>query len=112
MKVAKSRVQVSGQNRVSPSLLEIKRTQIRANKSGTRVRHMNLCRLWAVAILLACGAALADETYKLDIPEQPLSKALQSFAEQSGIQIVYYVQLAEGRTASRVLGTMSANEAL
>src|SRR5687767_1154188 len=76
------------------------------------MRHINSCRLLAVAMLLAAGTAAADETYKLDIPAQPLSKALRIFAEQSGIQIVYYAQIAEGQTASRVLGTLSAKEAL
>jgi outer membrane receptor protein involved in Fe transport len=76
------------------------------------MKLMNSCRLLAVAILFAAGAAAAAETYQLDIPAQPLSKALQTFAEQSGIQIVYYAQVAQGRTASRVAGTLSAQEAL
>ncbi len=76
------------------------------------MRYTKALRILAAAVLLVAGAARGDETYRLDIPAQPLSKALQTFAEQSGIQVVYYAQIAEGQTASRVRGTLSANEAL
>ena len=68
---------------------------------------------YLVALLfLAAGQARADESYRLDIPEQPVTQALQSFAQQSGLQVVFHANIATGRTANRVTGTFSVDEAL
>jgi TonB-dependent receptor len=64
------------------------------------------------AMLLASAPALAEKIHRFDIPSQSLSKALQAFAEQSGVQLVYFTQVAEGRAARAVVGTLPASEAL
>jgi iron complex outermembrane recepter protein len=68
--------------------------------------------LCAFAVVVCAGPAVADQTYQLDIQPQALGKALQSFATQSGLQVVYYAQIAEGLTARRVVGSLSATDAL
>ncbi len=65
-----------------------------------------------IALLLVATPLLAAETYRLDIKPQPLAAALQQFAEQSGLQIVYYAKVAEGQKAGGVSGTLTVNEAL
>ena len=54
-------------------------------------------RVLATACLIASEPALAADTYQLDIGPQRLSAALQQFAQQSGLQVVYYGKVAEGR---------------
>jgi outer membrane receptor protein involved in Fe transport len=68
--------------------------------------------LLTLALLAITAPVWAEQTYHLQIESQPLGKALQRFAEQSGLQIVYYAQIAEGQMAGRVEGNLSAEEAL
>jgi TonB-dependent siderophore receptor len=49
---------------------------------------------------------------QFDIPAQPLAAALQRFMQQSGVQLSYPSDLAEGRTSGAVNGTLSPAEAL
>lgn len=69
-------------------------------------------QIFVLSLLFMAMPALAEQTYALDIESQPLSSALKQFAEQSGLQVVYYTKVAAGRTASRVAGHLSASEAL
>ena len=69
----------------------------------------------AVILALFClylSTAAADELYQLDIEEQALGSALKSFAEQSGLQVVYYAALAEGKSAPALRGEYTAIDAL
>jgi len=58
------------------------------------------------------AAAQATRTYSFNIASQPLSRALRSFADQTGIQIAYQTSVAAGAMAPVVSGTMSAEQAL
>jgi iron complex outermembrane recepter protein len=75
-------------------------------------------QLLAIALLIAATAvpnARADEAaqkFALNIPSQPLAKALQSFAQQSNLQVVYYANIDDARTANAVTGNLSTREAL
>ena len=73
---------------------------------------VHLGRILAVACLIASGPLVAAETYQLKIDPQPLTTALQQFAKQSGLQIVYFGKVAEGHEAAAVAGNLSAAEAL
>jgi outer membrane receptor protein involved in Fe transport len=66
----------------------------------------------AALLLLTITSAWADETYELDIADQELSGALKQFAEQSGLQVVYFAAVAEGKDAPAVHGQYSAPDAL
>src|SRR5687768_15253431 len=73
---------------------------------------IHLRRIFAIACLIASGPLFAADTYQLDIGAQPLNTALQQFAKQSGLQIVYYGKIAEGHNAAGVSGNLTADEAL
>jgi TonB-dependent receptor len=65
-----------------------------------------------IAMVLAGTPAFAETVHQFDIPSQPLARALMVFAEQSGVQLVYFTRIAEGRAAKAVVGALPAREAL
>lgn len=56
--------------------------------------------------------APAGASFTLDIPAQPLSRALRALADQSGLQIAYRTSIAAGTQAPALRGTMTADQAL
>lgn len=70
----------------------------------------------ASCALFTPGAAVAQTSQtairSFDIPAQPLAGALQRFMQQSGVQLSYPSNLAEGRTSGAVNGALSSAEAL
>jgi len=67
----------------------------------------------------ATGGALAqaavptqEQTRNFSIPAGPLTGALNKFAAQSGLQILFDASLANGRTTSGVSGAKTPNQAL
>ena len=66
---------------------------------------------------ISTGAAEAaappmGETHRFDIPAGSLDAALTAFSEQSGIQLVYEPQGAQGQTVDAIVGTLTAASAL
>ncbi|UVL25219.1 TonB-dependent siderophore receptor [Pseudomonas donghuensis] len=78
----------------------------------------------ALAIYLACSNAIAAEiidtpignqvlsTHDFAIAAQPLANALDQLSEQSGLQIAYSADLAQGVQSSGVSGQMTSQQAL
>lgn len=66
----------------------------------------------ACALVLGSDTAFAENTYHIDIPSRDISQALKEFAKQSGLQVVYYSQIAEGQASSAVSGELTAKQAL
>jgi outer membrane receptor for ferric coprogen and ferric-rhodotorulic acid len=68
----------------------------------------------ACAFLFGSIAGAADEPahYPLKIAPQSLSTALQEFAKQSGIQIIFFSRIAEGREARALEGSYTLAAAL
>ena len=64
------------------------------------------------AMAQAAPAAKSNETRSYDISAQDLRAALQKYAEESGLQLVYDSKIALGKTSSAVSGSMSAQDAL
>jgi outer-membrane receptor for ferric coprogen and ferric-rhodotorulic acid len=66
--------------------------------------------IWIVALSLTwtspCRAATSEQVVKFDlrIDSQPLDYALQEFSRQSGIQVIFFSRLTEGRRAPAVNG--------
>ncbi len=58
------------------------------------------------------AAAQTARTHSLDIPSQPLGRALRALATQTGIQIAYQTSIASGAVAPAVSGTMTTEDAL
>lgn len=56
--------------------------------------------------------AQAAETRTYDIPAGPLASALNRFADESGLQLVYDADLAKGLRTNGVSGAMTAEETL
>ncbi len=67
-----------------------------------------------VASLMAAwlGTAIAAGPVTLDIPSQPLAGALAKFAEQSGLKMTYPAELLAGKTAPRIEGSLTPEQAL
>lgn len=66
-----------------------------------------LCALWA-------GIAWSDENdqFRADIQAQPLATALQQFAKQAGVEIVFFTEIAAGHTTPPLHGVMTRQNAL
>src|SRR6266853_5589292 len=81
------------------------------------MRHHRSHPLFAALVLALvplCRASAANEPtlYNLEINPQPLGSALQEFAKQSGVQIIFFSQLTEGRQAPALRGRFTADGAL
>ena len=68
--------------------------------------------LVGLAFIVTVPVWAGEPAYDLDIEPQPLAKALKAFAEQSGLQVVYYSELADGEESPEVSGTMTADQAM
>jgi len=68
----------------------------------------------AIAWIMPLSGAPSGEPvrYNYKIDSQPLGKALQEFAKQSGVQIIFFSQVAEGHQAPALNGTYTLAGAL
>jgi len=67
--------------------------------------------VWACFFPVSVQAA-EPAAYTLHIASQPLDRALQEFARQTGIQIIFFSYLTDGRRAPALDGTYSLDEAM
>ena len=78
-------------------------------------RMRSLVATIALAILPLCSAAaLTNGNIDIDfkIASEPLGKALQEFAVQSGIQVIYLARITDGLYAPALHGRFTAEQAL
>ncbi len=68
--------------------------------------RVNSIRLLGIFAFVSFSLAVADDTLSGDISPQPLNKALNEFADQSGLQVVYRTELVSGIASG---GTRSPN---
>src|SRR5262245_53675042 len=66
----------------------------------------------ALLATLVRGEPVAQKPIHLDVPAQPLNRALNAFAEQSGLRIVFYTDVAEGVTSHPLIGSLTPEKAL
>jgi iron complex outermembrane recepter protein len=73
----------------------------------------------AVALALVCAGLFPDATrgsdpaaHALHIASQPLDSALQEFARQTGIQIIFVSSLTDGKRAPALDGTYTIDAAM
>jgi outer-membrane receptor for ferric coprogen and ferric-rhodotorulic acid len=82
------------------------------NRGGVK----GLLCMWAVTLAWTCGSTqLGDDEgmkYRLHIASGPLDQSLQELAAQSGIQIVFFSKLTEGRRAPALDGLYTITGAL
>ena len=72
-----------------------------------------------LALVLVCAGLFPDAmdgaepvAYKLHIASQPLDSALQEFARQSGIQVLFFSYLTDGQRAPALDGTYTVDVAM
>jgi len=78
-------------------------------------RNVLLCLCFvAIAWITRLAAAPSSEPvkYHFKIDSQPLATALQQFAAQSGVQIIFFSQVTEGLQAPALNGFYSISSAL
>jgi iron complex outermembrane recepter protein len=78
-------------------------------------RNVLLCLcIVAVAWITRLAAAPSSEPvkYHFKIDSQPLGTALQQFAKQSGVQIIFFSQVTEGLQAPALNGSYTISGAL
>jgi hypothetical protein len=75
--------------------------------------------LLAMVIGLTCtatheGVALGEEpkVFRLTIASQPLADALEEFARQSGVQVIFFSELTDGSRAPALDGSFTLSQAL
>ncbi len=68
----------------------------------------------AAAVLLACalGARAQTAVHEIDLPAQPLDKALRALASQTGTRILFSTELTEQKQAPALKGRLAPQEAL
>jgi hypothetical protein len=73
----------------------------------------------SLALVLICAGLFPDPTdgaepatYRLRIESQPLDSALQEFARQSGIQVLFFSYLTDGLRAPALDGIYTADVAM
>ncbi|WP_187395190.1 TonB-dependent receptor [Pigmentiphaga aceris] len=64
------------------------------------------------AMMVAANALAQSPALSLDMPAQPLDRALQTLARQAGVQIVFVTELTAQRQAPALKGTLTVREAL
>jgi hypothetical protein len=72
-----------------------------------------------LALVLVCAGLFPDAlrgaepaVYKLHIGSQPLDSALQEFARQTGVQIIFFSYLTDGQRAPALDGTYTLDAAM
>jgi iron complex outermembrane recepter protein len=77
------------------------------------LRALSLCApLAAMEVPAALAQMVAPEGLMADIPAQPLAKALEAFARQTGLQLVYVSGVLRDQRSHAVSAGLGANEAL
>lgn len=72
-----------------------------------------LRRTLIASLVSAClGSAYAAEPVSIDIAPQPLAAAAAKLAEQSGLKLLYAADLLSGKTAPRIAGKLTPQQAL
>lgn len=77
-----------------------------------RKPYLPTLSLPAFSLFFAAVPVLSAEAYQLSIPAQPLTKALQAFATQSGLSLVHYAKVTEARMSPALEGAYTPEEAL
>lgn len=65
-----------------------------------------------LGLCLSAGAVAQEPMEDSGIPPQPLNKALEQFADKSGLQIIYVAELAHGKNTNGAKPNLSATETL
>ena len=73
---------------------------------------MRQTTIFLLALMVGGGLAAETEPLSIEIASQPLSRALEVFAEQSGLQVVYVSEIAAGVDTPGFSGSATVEEAM
>lgn len=78
------------------------------------IRHATIAALFSLTLVIASPAIAqeGDNNEGLVIEAQPLASALRDFSEQTGLQIGYAAELADGKASQGVSGVTDPKQAL
>ena len=79
---------------------------------GTRTRARLTLALICAGLFPGAMRSAQPAAYMLHIASQPLDSALQEFARQTGIQIIFFSYLTDGQRARPLDGTYTVDEAM
>jgi len=81
---------------------------------GTQIRTRLAVALALISAGVLPGTLRGDEPakYTLHIASQPLDSALQEFARQTGIQIIFFSYLTDGQQVAALDGTYTVEVAM
>jgi iron complex outermembrane receptor protein len=68
--------------------------------------------LSAIAVGAPAAAQVSPAPRRYDIPAQPLGSALSTWAEQSGVEVIFTPEAVHGKRSRRLSGTMAPEAAL
>jgi iron complex outermembrane receptor protein len=80
--------------------------------SGSARRAKRRTILAAIAASLLASSAWAEATLTVDMPSQPLSRALLALSRQAKVTVIIPAELTQGRRAPAVRGRMDSAEAV
>ncbi|WP_138464243.1 TonB-dependent siderophore receptor [Poseidonocella sp. HB161398] len=86
-----------------------------AGRSAWMAGRIALCLAMAVPLpagMAAAQEAAADRAISFDIPAQDLNRAILSFANRAGVQVLYDTAAVSGLRSAAVNGTMPADQAI
>lgn len=75
------------------------------------VRHA-VFGLAGLALVTATAQAGVERKVHFDLPAQRLHQALNAYAQQSGLRIVFYTEVAEGMVSPALVGDLTPEQAL
>jgi outer membrane receptor protein involved in Fe transport len=75
-------------------------------------RSSMIIELIATLLLSTSAGAQGSTLYQLQIPAQPLAAALQAFAAQSGLQVMFFSDVSSGLRAQALEGSFTKEDAL
>jgi len=83
-----------------------------SNRSSTRRILLGATALAGALALGATQASAQERRYEFDVPAQPLNAALQTFARQAQLQVIFAEAETKNLSAPPLNGSYSADEAL
>ncbi|MDR4485118.1 MAG: TonB-dependent siderophore receptor [Nitrospirales bacterium] len=87
-----------------------------AQPDSSLIFHCRVGKVWFLCVILLFSSVMvahgAGQPKEFNIPAQPMQTALDAFAQQSDLQMLYTMEIIEGLQSNAVKGTYSPEQAL
>jgi outer membrane receptor for ferric coprogen and ferric-rhodotorulic acid len=94
-------------NRNIISVSKLKSCALAVNLATSKLTRTNL-KYFGTALALSLSTSVAAQQ-TIDIPAQPLAKALKELGNQTGVELIYNASLIEGKKSNAVKGKLDVN---